>query len=93
MKYLPLIWSGIWRKPGRAILILLQVLIASLLFGRVGGGCTVRKLTRSELRLVDENDFRRARFRQRQVNPVLHQLLAAHRGFFPGVDESNAIGL
>ena len=37
MKYLPLIWSGIWRKPGRAILILLQVLIAFLLFGLLQG--------------------------------------------------------
>ena len=37
MKYLPLIWSGIWRRPGRAILILLQVLIAFLLFGLLQG--------------------------------------------------------
>jgi putative ABC transport system permease protein len=37
MKYLPLIWSGIWRKPGRAVLILLQVLIAFLLFGLLQG--------------------------------------------------------
>lgn len=37
MKYLPLIWSGIWRKPGRAVLIWLQVLIAFLLFGLLQG--------------------------------------------------------
>ena len=37
MKYLPLIWSGIWRKRGRATLILLQILIAFLLFGLLQG--------------------------------------------------------
>jgi hypothetical protein len=34
---LTLIWSGIWRKLGRAILILLQVLIAFLLYGLLQG--------------------------------------------------------
>ncbi len=24
MKYLPLVWAGIWRKPGRAVLMALQ---------------------------------------------------------------------
>jgi putative ABC transport system permease protein len=37
VKYLPLIWSGIWRKRGRTVLILLQVLIAFLLFGLLQG--------------------------------------------------------
>jgi putative ABC transport system permease protein len=37
MKYLPLIWSGIWRKPGRTILIFLQVSVAFLLFGVLQG--------------------------------------------------------
>ena len=37
MKYLPLIWSGIWRKPGRTILIFLQVMIAFALFGMLQG--------------------------------------------------------
>lgn len=37
MKYLPLIWSGMWRKRGRAILILLQVAIAFTLFGLLQG--------------------------------------------------------
>lgn len=37
MKYLPLIWSGMWRKRGRAILILLQVAIAFALFGLLQG--------------------------------------------------------
>lgn len=37
MKFLPLIWSGIWRKPGRTILIFLQVCIAFALFGVLQG--------------------------------------------------------
>lgn len=37
MRFLPLIWSGIWRKPGRAILIFLQVCVAFALFGVLQG--------------------------------------------------------
>lgn len=37
MKYLPLIWSGIWRKPGRTILIFLQVGVSIALFGILQG--------------------------------------------------------
>jgi putative ABC transport system permease protein len=37
MRFLPLIWSGIWRKPGRAILIFLQVCVAFALFGMLQG--------------------------------------------------------
>ena len=37
MKYLPLIWSGLWRKPGRTVLIFLQVAVAFALFGVLQG--------------------------------------------------------
>jgi putative ABC transport system permease protein len=37
LKFLPLIWSGIWRKPGRTTLILLQVGVAFALFGVLQG--------------------------------------------------------
>ena len=37
MKYLPLIWHGIWRKPGRTVLIFLQVAVAFTLFGVLQG--------------------------------------------------------
>lgn len=37
MKYLPLVWLGIWRKPGRSVLIFLQVAVAFTLFGVLQG--------------------------------------------------------
>jgi putative ABC transport system permease protein len=37
VKYLPLIWSGVWRKPGRTALVLLQVAVAFALFGVLQG--------------------------------------------------------
>ncbi|HEV2270793.1 MAG TPA: FtsX-like permease family protein [Steroidobacteraceae bacterium] len=37
MKYLPLVWAGIWRKRGRSILIFLQVAVAFTLFGVLQG--------------------------------------------------------
>jgi putative ABC transport system permease protein len=37
MKFLPLIWSGLWRKKSRAILMLLQIATAFLLFGLLQG--------------------------------------------------------
>jgi putative ABC transport system permease protein len=37
MKFLPLIWSGICRKPGRTVLIFLQVCVAFALFGVLQG--------------------------------------------------------
>jgi putative ABC transport system permease protein len=37
VKYLPLIWSDVWRKPGRTALIFLQVMIAFALFGVLQG--------------------------------------------------------
>lgn len=37
MKFLPLVWAGIWRKPTRAVLLLLSVISAFLLFGLLQG--------------------------------------------------------
>jgi putative ABC transport system permease protein len=37
VKYLPLIWLGIWRKPGRTALVILQVALAFALFGVLQG--------------------------------------------------------
>ena len=37
MKYLPLIWAGLWRKPTRTIFTLLSIVVAFLLFGMLQG--------------------------------------------------------
>jgi len=61
MKFVPLIWSGIWRKPGRTILIVLQVSVAFALFGVLQGMKTgveeAIARTRADLLLVFPNVF------------------------------------
>ena len=37
MKYLPLIWAGLWRKRARTTLTLLSVMVAFLLIGVLSG--------------------------------------------------------
>ena len=37
LKYLPLVWAGIWRKRGRAVLMLLQIASAFALYGLLEG--------------------------------------------------------
>ena len=37
MKYLHLVWAGIWRRPGRATLTLLSIVNAFLLYGLLQG--------------------------------------------------------
>lgn len=37
MKYIPLIWAGLWRKPTRTILTLLSISVAFILFGLLHG--------------------------------------------------------
>lgn len=37
MKYLPLLWAGLWRKPLRSILTMLSIMVAFLLFGVLQG--------------------------------------------------------
>jgi putative ABC transport system permease protein len=43
-KYLPLVWAGIWRKRGRAVLMLLQIVSAFALYGLLEGFNTGIKL-------------------------------------------------
>ena len=56
MKYLPLLWFGMWRKPLRTTLILLQVAVALALFGVLQGMKTGVELaiahTRADLLMV-----------------------------------------
>ncbi|HEV2700381.1 MAG TPA: hypothetical protein VGV09_02035, partial [Steroidobacteraceae bacterium] len=43
MKYIPLIWSALWRKPADAVLTWLSVMVAFALFGlMLGVNATVR---------------------------------------------------
>lgn len=37
MKYLPLIWAGLWRKPARTVFTFLSLTVAFLLFGMMQG--------------------------------------------------------
>ncbi len=37
MKYLPLLWAGLWRKPIRTVLTVLSIAVAFLLFGLLQG--------------------------------------------------------
>ena len=37
MRFIPLIWAGMWRKPARAILTLLSIVNAFLLFAVLQG--------------------------------------------------------
>ena len=61
MKYFPLIWSGIWRKPARTALLLLQVAVAFALFGVLQGLKTGVEhsiaATRADVLFVGPADF------------------------------------
>jgi putative ABC transport system permease protein len=37
LKYLPLVWNGLWRKPARTIFTLLSIAVAYILFGILSG--------------------------------------------------------
>src|SRR5262245_29224679 len=37
MKYLPLLWAGLWRKPIRTVLTILSIAVAFLLFAILNG--------------------------------------------------------
>jgi putative ABC transport system permease protein len=37
VKYLPLLWAGLWRKPARTMLTLLSIVVAFVLFGILSG--------------------------------------------------------
>ena len=49
MKYLPLLWSGLWRKPIRTVLTILSIAVAFLLFGVLQGVITGFEGARAKL--------------------------------------------
>ena len=65
MKYLPLLWAGLWRKPIRTILTLTSIAFAFLLFGLLQGVIAgfdgvVHKMSASRLRVLNSTSFSEA---------------------------------
>jgi putative ABC transport system permease protein len=61
VKYLPLIWAGLWRKRGRTILIFLQIGVAFALYGVLQGMKTgadqAIAMARADLLFVQPREF------------------------------------
>ena len=60
MKYLPLVWAGLWRKPARTIFTFLSIVVAFVLFGILSAidGGLARELGRARLdRLLVDTRF------------------------------------
>lgn len=49
MKYLPLLWAGLWRRPTRTVLTILSIAVAFLLFGVLNGVVTGFEEARAKL--------------------------------------------
>jgi putative ABC transport system permease protein len=89
MKYLPLVWAAIMRKPTRAILTLLSVMLAFTLFGlTIGMNATFAKV-QEEAR--DDRIFAFARFgglmpvaMARQIEQIPGVALVTHSSFIGG---------
>jgi putative ABC transport system permease protein len=89
MKYLPLVWAAIMRKPTRAILTLLSVMLAFTLFGlTIGMNATFAKV-QEEAR--DDRIFAFARFgglipvaMARQIEQIPGVTLVSHSSFIAG---------
>ena len=89
MKYFPLVWASIMRKPTRAILTLLSVMLAFTLFGlTIGMNATFAKV-QEEAR--DDRIFSFARFGgglpmalMRQIESMPGVAMVASNNFMPG---------
>jgi len=58
VKYMPLLWAGLWRKPIRTVLTLLSITVAFLLFGVLNGVVSgfdyaASKMSEMRLRVVN----------------------------------------
>jgi putative ABC transport system permease protein len=58
VKYVPLIWAGFWRKPARAVLTMLCIMMAFVLYGTLHGVTTgldevIGKLSATRLRVMN----------------------------------------
>jgi putative ABC transport system permease protein len=78
MKYIPLILAGLWRKPARAILTFLAVMIAFTLFGlTIGMNATFDAV---EKNARDDRIFTSARFGGVPLPIALEQQIGAMKG-------------
>jgi len=62
VKYLPLLWSGLWRKPIRTVLTILSIAVAFLLFGVLHGviagfDVALMKMSETRLRVTNRANF------------------------------------
>jgi putative ABC transport system permease protein len=81
MKYLPLIWAGLWRKPVRTTLTLLSVVVAFLLFGVMHG------VTAGIDQIINQMSDSRLRIQSRvNITEALPLAQLARIESVPGVD-------
>jgi len=62
MKYLPLLWAGLWRKPARTVLTMASIAVAFLLFGILQGVVSgfdgaIAKLSSTRLRVMNRTNL------------------------------------
>lgn len=62
MKYVPLLWAGIWRKPVRTTLTMASIAVAFLLFGLLQGvisgfDTAVAKMSATRLRVMNRTNM------------------------------------
>src|ERR1700710_2568548 len=89
MKYLPLVWAAEMRKPARAILTLLSVMLAFTLFGlTIGMNATFDKMVEQAR---NDRIFSFARFggeipvaQARQIEKIPGVTMVASGTFIPG---------
>ena len=88
MKYLPLVWAAIRRKPARAILTLLSVVVAFTLFGMmIGMNATIAALHSVDWRAVGLEGYGRPEnYLARQIARWTKQYRASETVPIPAMD-------
>jgi len=90
MKYVPLVWAAIMRKPTRAVLTLLSVMIAFTLFGlTIGMNATFTKL-KDEAR--DDRIFAFSRFGNGQLPMAMARQIESIPGVATVASSNNLFG-
>lgn len=79
MKYLPLLWAGLWRKPARTLLTLLSIVVAFMLFGLLQG------VDSAFARIMGEQKLDRMFIDPRFPGPVPYSYKAQIQQRVPGI--------